>query len=241
MIKTCDLCGESGHAYTEVFAHLASRDVKIVCYTCADIIGRYCDDVAKYATAREKALISQLQAQVDKQRKEQIRSKGHWLAIHLRSWFQRRGLHKGFEIGVKHVEPEAPEAPSNDHKALKSRAFELKTLREQAIDVLHCTLNGRKFVALQQGESNRVTVSKPFAVSCMDVNKLEAADLPKRLVDMLGTGDPKDVLVIQVWPTAESGSDETVLWMDAAWAAPYLVGRYYKEEQLSTFSCRCPA
>lgn len=101
-MKKCDLCGDTGNHMTEIFEHLRSREVKDVCHTCADIIGKYCDDVKAYADAREKALVRQLKAQVDRQRKAEIGNKGHWLAIHLRAWFQKEGMGKAFELGRRH-------------------------------------------------------------------------------------------------------------------------------------------
>lgn len=100
-MKKCDICGELSSYHTELFDHLASREVKTLCYTCADIVGKYCDKVRDYAEAQEASLVRRLQAQVDKQRKEEIKSKGHWLAISLRAWFQRSLLHSSFELGIK--------------------------------------------------------------------------------------------------------------------------------------------
>lgn len=40
-MKTCDFCGEASYSLTELFKHLQTDKVKLLCYDCAEIVDRY--------------------------------------------------------------------------------------------------------------------------------------------------------------------------------------------------------
>lgn len=93
----CGFCGESGDV--ELFEHLRTSEIKVLCYKCADIVDRYCNKVANFAEGVAKKSTRELLRRLDDLKKEKVRRDSKWFFINIRAFLQRKVT--TFPIGTK--------------------------------------------------------------------------------------------------------------------------------------------